>query len=150
MADSGEGGDKQTFKVACGLTVGHGLSIGEARPILEEYNEKLEAAGEEAWTEDELAHKLDYTERAAESDPERVGWMLRQKRANKDGEQHATQVQQLLSIIESQTELWHTPDDHQPFASVKMVDHTANLAVRGKGFEEWLGDAFYRATGTVA
>ncbi|WP_339908978.1 hypothetical protein [Symmachiella dynata] len=150
LAVSGDGGDKQTFKVACGLIVGHGLSINEARPILEEYNENLSGAGEEPWTENELEHKLQYADRAAENDPDRVGWMLRQITGNKEGEQRGTQVQQLLKIIESQAELWHTPDDHLPFASVKMTDHTANLAVRGKAFEEWLGGAFYRATGTVA
>lgn len=47
MAKCGEGGDKQTCKIACGLIAGHGLSLDEARPIMRDYNSTLD----EEWSD---------------------------------------------------------------------------------------------------
>jgi P4 family phage/plasmid primase-like protien len=53
-AVSGQGGHDQTFKVACVLIVGFGLSQDEAWPLLVESNDRCQPA----WTESELRHKL--------------------------------------------------------------------------------------------
>jgi RecA-family ATPase len=53
-AVSGSGGHNDTFQVACVLVQGFGLSVSEARPILEEFNSRCQPA----WSEKELDHKL--------------------------------------------------------------------------------------------
>lgn len=51
---SGQGGHCATFRAACELVLGFGLSVGEALPVLEEYNRTCQPE----WSERELLHKL--------------------------------------------------------------------------------------------
>jgi hypothetical protein len=53
-AVSGQGGHNQTFKAACRLVQGFGLSPEEALPLLGDWNERCQPP----WTEQELCHKL--------------------------------------------------------------------------------------------
>jgi P4 family phage/plasmid primase-like protien len=59
-AISGQGGDKATFDVALALVRGFGLTIDQARPILQEYNRRCEPP----WTDEKLEHKLKYAEKS--------------------------------------------------------------------------------------
>jgi putative DNA primase/helicase len=54
-AVSGQGGHNQTFDAACALVKGFDLSVGQARPILEEYNLRCVPP----WSDRELSHKLE-------------------------------------------------------------------------------------------
>jgi hypothetical protein len=54
-AVSGQGGHNQTFAVACCLVRDFGLSVTEARPVLQVYNQRCEPP----WEPWELDHKLD-------------------------------------------------------------------------------------------
>jgi hypothetical protein len=54
-AVAGEGGDAQTFRVACVLIVEFGLSVEEALPVMQEFNQRCSPP----WTTLELLHKLD-------------------------------------------------------------------------------------------
>lgn len=54
-AIEGQGGDKQTFIVACRLVRGFGLSPDDALPLLQEYNQRCQPQ----WMSNELRHKLD-------------------------------------------------------------------------------------------
>jgi hypothetical protein len=58
-AISGQNGHHQTFKVACKLVVGFGLSVNEAMPLMQEYSERCEPP----WSEAEIRHKLDDAEK---------------------------------------------------------------------------------------
>src|SRR5262249_41997026 len=53
-AIEGQGGDKQTFTVACVLVKDFALTESEAWPFLLEYNDRCQPK----WTERELRHKL--------------------------------------------------------------------------------------------
>jgi hypothetical protein len=68
-AVEGQGGDKQTYTVACRLTVGFDLTVEDALPLLLEYNQRCEPP----WTDDELRRKLDYASR----EPGERGALLR-------------------------------------------------------------------------
>jgi hypothetical protein len=54
-AVSGRGGHTQTFKAACALIQGWGLSVDEALPFMVAYNQRCEPV----WTDKELLHKLE-------------------------------------------------------------------------------------------
>ncbi len=56
-AVSGQRGHDTTFRVACALVQGFGLSPTEALPLMQEYNATLD----EQWTERELQHKLPHS-----------------------------------------------------------------------------------------
>lgn len=58
-AISGSNGHSDTFSVACCLVQGFNLSIEEARPILQEFNQKCQPP----WSERELDHKLKEAEK---------------------------------------------------------------------------------------
>ena len=58
-AISGQGGHDQTFAVACALILGFNLSIEQAFPLLQEYNDRCDPP----WTEAELRHKLEDADR---------------------------------------------------------------------------------------
>jgi hypothetical protein len=64
-AIEGNGGDQQTFKVACSLVNGWALTAEQALPYLEGYNAKCEPP----WTEKELRHKLAKAETAPHEKP---------------------------------------------------------------------------------
>jgi hypothetical protein len=66
-AVSGQKGHNTTFRVACKLVLGFGLSEDEAWPILVEYNARCEPP----WTEKELRHKL----QDAAKKPGPRGWL---------------------------------------------------------------------------
>jgi hypothetical protein len=57
-AVSGEGGHTQTLKVAQVFVRGFNLPDDAALTLLREYNERLQENGQETWTEEELAHKI--------------------------------------------------------------------------------------------
>ena len=65
LAVSGERGHDTTFRVACCLVQGFGLSPEDALCLLREYNAKLL----EKWTELELRHKIDDATRSASLRP---------------------------------------------------------------------------------
>lgn len=77
-AISGQGGHDQTFDVACALVKGFGLSIDEARPILEGWNKSCVPP----WSSEELEHKLRDADEKPDDKPR--GYML--DRPPKDGE----------------------------------------------------------------
>lgn len=54
-AVSGQGGHDATFRAACVLVLGFGLSSGEALGLLSEWNQSCQPP----WTEKELRHKVD-------------------------------------------------------------------------------------------
>jgi len=54
-AVSGAGGHDQTFKAACAMILGFGLTKAEAAVMLSDYNRRCEPK----WTERELQHKID-------------------------------------------------------------------------------------------
>ena len=60
-AISGQGGHNQTYRVACTLVQGFGLSAQDALHILVEYNNRCDPP----WSEKELRHKLESAEKAA-------------------------------------------------------------------------------------
>lgn len=64
-AISGSGGHDATFAAACALIKGFGLSVAEARPLLEEYNRRCDPA----WTERELEHKLTQADTTNDAEP---------------------------------------------------------------------------------
>src|SRR5262245_39097190 len=82
-AISGQGGHDQTFSVACTLVKGFDFSIAEARPLLEEYNQRCEPP----WTASELEHKLQSADAAADGDgfgnPKPRGWLLPEEKFTK-------------------------------------------------------------------
>jgi hypothetical protein len=67
-AVSGQGGHKQTYKAACKLVLGFGLSPDEALPLLKEWNEPCQPP----WDERDLVRKL----READKLPGRRGYVL--------------------------------------------------------------------------
>lgn len=69
-AQSGAGGHNATFAVACALVKGFGLSIAEARPLLEEYNGRCSPA----WSPKDLEHKLTQADKTP--DPEARGYLV--------------------------------------------------------------------------
>ncbi len=146
LAVSGEGGHNQTFAVACGLVVGHGLSIAEARPILADYNKKLN----EQWTNAELNHKLEGAEEKTGENPDRIGWLLKKHIGGNPAEASGgtSQADKLTSIIRNQ-ELWHTPDKIA-YATVTIHGHKKNLRIESKAFEHWLGSVFFDGFDEIA
>jgi hypothetical protein len=68
-AISGQGGSKATFRAACVLVKDFALSIGEALPLLSEWNQSCQPP----WSEQELLHKLEDAEKA----PGEVGRLLK-------------------------------------------------------------------------
>jgi hypothetical protein len=75
LAVSGERGHDTTFRVACCLVQGFGLSPEDALCLLREYNDKLL----EKWTEHELRHKIDDATRGASPRPKRYLGFRRQR-----------------------------------------------------------------------
>jgi hypothetical protein len=71
-AIEGQGGDRLTYVVACRLTLGFGLNVDQAMPLLCEYNLRCQPA----WSQAELLHKL---ERASQEPGER-GYLLHRER----------------------------------------------------------------------
>lgn len=69
-AVSGQRGHDATFKVACRLIEGFGLTVDEARPILQGFNARCSPP----WTAHEIEHKLMSAERRA--DPGKAGHLL--------------------------------------------------------------------------
>jgi hypothetical protein len=140
-AVAGDKGHKQTFLVACGLVVGHALRLEEAKPLLDEYNRHCVPP----WSEGELQHKLDDAFKKADAEPDRVGYLLQSGSEKAEGANLPAPLQ-LLSILQSQAVLWHTPEDCEPYASLKMPGCTANLPINSKEFERWLGRSVYRSS----
>jgi hypothetical protein len=64
-AVEGNGGDQQTFTVACELVNGWNLTAEQALPYLQAYSDKCEPA----WTQKELLHKLSEAEKAPHQKP---------------------------------------------------------------------------------
>lgn len=71
VAVSGSGGHAATFAVACALVKGFGLSIDQARPVLEEYSQRCDPP----WSERELEHKLQQADTVPDSRPR--GWLIK-------------------------------------------------------------------------
>lgn len=69
-AISGSGGHDATFAVACALVKGFGLSIGEARSLLQEFNQRCDPV----WSERELEHKLQQADKT--QDPQPRGYLV--------------------------------------------------------------------------
>ena len=69
-AVSGNGGHNTTFRVACDLIHGFGLSDDEALKLLGEYNTRLE----EQWTNAELRHKIEGASQSLSRRP--IGYLL--------------------------------------------------------------------------
>jgi hypothetical protein len=67
---SGSGGHNATFAAACALVKGFGLSIDEARPILQEFNGRCSPP----WSDAEIEHKLRSADGSA--DPEPRGYLI--------------------------------------------------------------------------
>lgn len=64
-AISGAGGHNATFAVACMLVHGYALTQAEAMPLMQEFNARCQPA----WSERELAYKLNSAERSAHDKP---------------------------------------------------------------------------------
>ena len=64
-AVAGSGGHDATFSVACALVHGFALSVGEAGPLMAEYNARCSPP----WSERELDYKLRSAERASHDKP---------------------------------------------------------------------------------
>lgn len=64
-AISGSGGHNATFAAACALVKGFGLSIPEARPILQEFNARC--AADDRWSDQELEHKLQQADKTQDT-----------------------------------------------------------------------------------
>src|SRR5438552_7596099 len=83
-ATSGEGGHHQTFSVACALVKGFDLSIAEARPLLQQYNQRCQPP----WSATELEHKLQSADTAADNDAfgnvKLRGWLLSDRRSKRE------------------------------------------------------------------
>lgn len=69
-AVSGAGGHDATFKVACALIHGFALSVEQARPLLEEYNQRCNPP----WSASELQHKL--VSASGVTSPQGYGYLL--------------------------------------------------------------------------
>lgn len=69
-AVSGSNGHNATYAAACALVKGFGLSVAEARPILEEFNGRCAPP----WSPKELEHKLAQADKTA--DPEPRGYLI--------------------------------------------------------------------------
>ncbi len=60
LARSGHGGHTTTYKIAREIVNDYAVTDrGQALDLLKEYNSRLTAAGEEAWADGDLEHKLD-------------------------------------------------------------------------------------------
>lgn len=69
-AISGDDGHGQTFRAACILVHGFGLSRDDARALMLEYNQRCQPP----WSEKEIEHKLGDAERAPSQDGKPRGW----------------------------------------------------------------------------
>lgn len=58
-AIAGQGGDRQTFAVACTLVIDFDLAVEQALPLLREYNRRCQPP----WTDAELLHKLEQADK---------------------------------------------------------------------------------------
>lgn len=63
-AVSGAGGHNATFAVACALVKGFGLSVDQARPLLQEYNQRCDPQ----WKPNEIEHKLTQADKTADGE----------------------------------------------------------------------------------
>jgi hypothetical protein len=79
---SGNGGDKQTFTVACALVNGWALTAEQAMPYMQVYSAKCEPP----WRDKELQHKLAKAETAAHDKPRGhlIGCSYRLKKPDAD------------------------------------------------------------------
>lgn len=68
-AVSGSNGHGDTYHVAAVLVEGFGLTVGEARPLMMEYNSRCSPP----WSEREIEHKLE----SVKVDPSKVGKMIK-------------------------------------------------------------------------
>lgn len=64
-AQSGAGGHNATFAVACALVKGFNLSVDQARPLLNEFNQGCSPP----WSDKELEHKLTQADRTGDTEP---------------------------------------------------------------------------------
>jgi hypothetical protein len=136
-AVQGENGSGQTFAVACGLVRDWGLSVEEARPILEEYSERCDPP----WSAKELDHKLADAEKAAAKEPERVG-RFADPDDDDEGERRRSrsQYERLVALVcgaDAPCELWATPGG-EAFASVERDGHAEHYALSSQEFADWL------------
>ena len=69
-AISGEGGHGKTFRVACELVIGFGLSTFESMEIMREYNQRCQPL----WSEKELLHKVDQAKKKPGNRGHRLDW----------------------------------------------------------------------------
>jgi hypothetical protein len=87
-AISGQGGHDQTLAIACSLIKGFDFSINEARPLLQEYNERCDPP----WSVPELEHKLRSADALPDTDkfgvPRARGWL----RNDRDRPEASTQA----------------------------------------------------------
>ena len=63
-AISGSGGHDATFAAACALVKGFGLDVGEARPLLQQYNGRCDPS----WSDREIEHKLQQADKTSDTE----------------------------------------------------------------------------------
>lgn len=109
-AISGSGGHNQTFRAACVLVLGFGLTPDDAYPLLAEWN----IGCQPQWTEKELRHKL--TDAHAKNEPR--GWLL-------DGRGYEgpdVSLRQLLASLENGEDFSLQPRKAEPTFPVECID----------------------------
>ncbi len=158
-AVEGKEGSKKLCAVACGLLRDFGLSVDEARPLLEEYNERCDPPWEPN-ASDGVEHTLANAERLVLEDladePSRLGWRL--LRAEQRGEQASGQTQgdktkereadRLVAFVQAKAELWHSPLG-EAFATVAVGDHSETHEIASKGFLGWLVSSWFAEEGRM-
>ena len=53
----------------------------------------------------------------------------------------------MLALVSSHCELWSTPDEKAPYASVLVDGHRETLALDSEAFSYWLAGSYYRTHG---
>lgn len=129
-AISGQAGHVQTFKTACKLVNGWGLSAAEALPYLQAYNQRCEPP----WTDKELAHKL---ESAEEEQHKELRGHLRGPEPEPNGQQPprsstVTEVAKKLEILydSNRTSFW-VKNDRAAWMLVTSGDVRRRLKQKG-------------------
>ena len=164
-AIEGQNGSGACFHAACVLVKDFALSTDDAYPLLEEYNQRCKPP----WSEKQLRHKLKDATKKAEEEPEKVGRLLRDKPPRNEKDAASTDKKQsnkglLQELVECRCELWHTPDECEPYASVRVPDHevgitddardeqvwhTENVAIESNRFSHMLASAYLGTHGTT-
>jgi hypothetical protein len=85
-AISGNDGHKDTFKVACILVLGFDLSVDEALPLMQVWNEKCQPP----WDEKDLLHKLKDADKKTEERGSR--WSMGRQKAQAKIQQAGTSL----------------------------------------------------------